>query len=75
MDMEEVEETEESINKSCSTSTSTSSASVRGKRHCTEMHSEKPVYLRQKGIIRCLSTLLYEHDTFLKSNSTRWMID
>ncbi|CAK9819009.1 Probable ubiquitin carboxyl-terminal hydrolase MINDY-4 [Anthophora quadrimaculata] len=45
--MEEVEETEESIN-SCSTSTSTSSASVRGKRHCTEMRSEKPVYLRQK---------------------------
>lgn len=46
-DMEEAEEIEESTN-SCSTSTS-SSASVRGKKHCTEMRSEKPVYLRQKG--------------------------
>nr|XP_034194734.1 inactive ubiquitin carboxyl-terminal hydrolase MINDY-4B isoform X1 [Osmia lignaria] len=43
--MEELEETKES-NNSCSTTTS--SASVRGKRHCTEMRAEKPVYLRQK---------------------------
>ncbi|KAK1133333.1 hypothetical protein K0M31_011148 [Melipona bicolor] len=45
--MEEVEEVEENTN-SCSTSTS-SSATVRGKKHCTEMRSEKPAYLRQKG--------------------------
>ncbi|XP_012345810.1 inactive ubiquitin carboxyl-terminal hydrolase MINDY-4B isoform X2 [Apis florea] len=43
---ERLEEIEESSN-SCSTSTS-SSASVRGKKRCTEMRSEKPAYLRQK---------------------------
>ncbi|XP_071859169.1 inactive ubiquitin carboxyl-terminal hydrolase MINDY-4B isoform X1 [Bombus fervidus] len=45
--MEEAEEIEESTN-SCSTSTSSSATTVRGKKHCTEMRSEKPVYLRQK---------------------------
>lgn len=50
-DMEErSEEIEESSN-SCSTSTCSSSASVRGKKRCTEMRSEKPAYLRQKGTI------------------------
>ncbi|XP_076238324.1 inactive ubiquitin carboxyl-terminal hydrolase MINDY-4B [Calliopsis andreniformis] len=43
--MEEVEETEESTNP-CSKSPP--SASGHGKRHCTEMRTEKPVYLRQK---------------------------
>ncbi|XP_068976524.1 inactive ubiquitin carboxyl-terminal hydrolase MINDY-4B isoform X1 [Bombus flavifrons] len=45
--MEETEEIEESTN-SCLTSTSSSATTVRGKKHCTEMRSEKPVYLRQK---------------------------
>ncbi|CAL7939567.1 unnamed protein product [Xylocopa violacea] len=43
--MEELEDTEEGTN---SASTSTPLASARGKKHCTEMRSEKPVYLRQK---------------------------
>ncbi|KAG6801121.1 inactive ubiquitin carboxyl-terminal hydrolase MINDY-4B isoform X1 [Apis mellifera caucasica] len=42
---ERSEEMEESSN-SCSTSTC--SSSVRGKKRCTEMRSEKPAYLRQK---------------------------
>lgn len=48
IDMEEVEETEEGTNSS-SNASSVSSAS--GKRHCMEMRVEKPVYLRQKGIV------------------------
>ncbi|XP_043251480.1 inactive ubiquitin carboxyl-terminal hydrolase MINDY-4B isoform X1 [Colletes gigas] len=43
--MEEPEETEDTAN-SCSKAASASSAC--GKRHCTEMRAEKPVYLRQK---------------------------
>ncbi|XP_076172182.1 inactive ubiquitin carboxyl-terminal hydrolase MINDY-4B isoform X2 [Ptiloglossa arizonensis] len=43
--MEEPEENEDTTN-SCSMTSSASSAC--GKRHCTEMRAEKPVYLRQK---------------------------
>ncbi|XP_053997356.1 inactive ubiquitin carboxyl-terminal hydrolase MINDY-4B isoform X1 [Hylaeus anthracinus] len=43
--MEEPEETEEGTNSSSKTATVSSAC---GKRHCTEMRAEKPVYLRQK---------------------------
>lgn len=48
-DMEERSEEMEESSNSCSTSTC--SSSVRGKKRCTEMRSEKPAYLRQKGTI------------------------
>ncbi|KZC13465.1 hypothetical protein WN55_05016 [Dufourea novaeangliae] len=48
MDMEEPEDTEEGTNSSAN---SPSASSASGKRHCMEMLAEKPVYLRQKGIV------------------------